>query len=315
LQRISPRVTKQVESNLTTQDAAAKESPSKLFERNGWRLKLPDPPLVLEDARLLQYRDPAEFWTLGLAVAAIAILAAGGFLFRERDIVIAAAVVYLSMIFTALQAKTYYRLSGAEVTPTQFSAIHQIVEELRQRFHAPPTRVFVIRTLARKADALGLIAPYVIVLPSILIDTLDLDDLRYVLGQALGNICFGHTRIGLLIGGEESSLPTVLSWVATVRDLIFAGYWRAAITSDDRAGILACGSVAKAVRAQVKLSVGAKQIGDIRAEDLIEQAFKASQGLSRLQTMFIRWRSAVPPLIPRLQAMVEWAGLPSAPDR
>ncbi len=282
-------------------------------DRSGWRLRLPDRPPVLEDSRLLEYRHPAEYRTLGLALIAVGILGAGGFLFREKDVLIAAVVVYLSMLFIAIQAKTSYRLQGAEVTATQFPAIYQIFEELRQRLHAPPTRVFVIRQQVWRAHAYGLSAPYVIVLPSVLIDALELEELRYVLGQALGHICFGHTRVGLLIGGEESALPAVLSWVATVRDLIFAAYWRAATTSDDRAGILACGDVVKAIRTQLKISVGANQLGDVRAEDLFEQAYKVSRGFSRLQAMLFRWRTPIPPLIQRLEAMVEWAGLPPKP--
>jgi Zn-dependent protease with chaperone function len=282
-------------------------------DRSGWRLRLPDKPRVLEDSRLLEYRHPAEYLTLGLALVAVGILGAGGFLFRERDVLIAAVVVYLSMLFTAMQAKTSYRLQGAEVTATQFPAIYQIFEEVRQRLHAPPTRVFVIRQQVWRTHAYGLSAPYVIVLSSVLIDALELEELRYVLGQALGHICFGHTRVGLLIGGEESALPAVLSWVATVRDLIFAAYWRAATTSDDRAGILACGDVVKAIRVQLKISVGANQIGEVRAEDLFEQADKVSRGFSRLQAMLFRWRTPIPPLIQRLEAMVEWAGLPPKP--
>ena len=113
------------------------------------------------------------------------------------------------------------------MTSTQFPAIYQIVEELRQRFHAPPTRVFVQRKLSFKAEAMGLMAPYVTVLPSVLIDAIEPEEFRYVLGQALGHVCFGHTRSTLLVGGEESALPAVLSWIASVRDLIFSGYWRA----------------------------------------------------------------------------------------
>lgn len=266
--------------------------------------------MLLEDARLLEYRYPSERWMLFLALAAVATLVVGGFLFREKDIVLAAAAIYVSMLVTATQAKTYYRLQGAEVTATQFPAIYQIVEELRQRFRAPPTRVFVLRKLGFKVDTLGLMAPYVIVLPAVMIDGMELDDLRYVLGQAIGHICFGHTRVAVLLGGEEASLPAVLSWIAWVRDLIFAAYRRTEKMSGDRAGVLACKGVTQAIRAQVKISVGSNQLNDVRAEDLIEQAFKVSQGLIRLQALLIRWRSAEPPLIPRLEAMVAWAGLP-----
>jgi hypothetical protein len=162
---------------------------------------------------------------------------------------------------------------------------------------------------------LGLKAPYVIVLPSVLIDAIELEELRYVLGQAFGHICFGHTQVAFLMGGEESALPAVLSWVAWVRDLIFAGYWRAATTSGDRAGILACESVAKALRAHVKISVGTNQVDFVRTEDFIEQAFKVTQSLTRVQAMLVRWRSPVPPLIPRLENMVAWAGLPPMQER
>jgi Zn-dependent protease with chaperone function len=295
-------------------DAAARETSTSPFERDGWKLKLPASPLVLEDARLLEYRHPAERWMLALAFAAIALIAIG-MSFRERDILAAAAAVYISMLLTSMQAKTYYRMEAAEVTPTQFAAIYAIAEELRRRFEAPPTRIFVLRKSSFKAEALGLKAPYVIVLPAVLIDALDLEELRYVLGQALGHIRFGHTRVALLMGGEESSLPAILSWVAWVRDLIFAGYWRAATTSGDRAGILACNSVLTALRAQVKISVGTNQINELRAEDFMKQAFKVSQSMTRVQAMLVRWRSTVPPLITRLENMVAWAGLPPMKQR
>ena len=296
-------------------DSVDKDTATKRFERNGWKLKIPESPLPLEDARLLEYRHPAEYRMLALALTAIAILGVSGLIWRENDILLAVAAIYISMLVTALQAKTYYRLYGAEVTPTQLPAIYQIVEELRQRFHAPPTLVFVLRNFSFKAEALGLMAPYVIVLPSVLVDAINLEELRYVLGQELGHICFGHTRIALLMGGEESSLPAILSWVAWVRDLIFAGYWRAAKMSGDRAGILACGGVAEAIRAQLKISVGSNQMNDIQPEDLVEQAFKLSQGFNRIQAMLVRWQSPVPPLIQRFEAMIAWAGIPSTPER
>jgi Zn-dependent protease with chaperone function len=158
---------------------------------------------------------------------------------------------------------------------------------------------------------MGLMAPYVIVLPSVLIDAIESEELRYVLGQALGHICFGHTRMTLLVGGEESALPAVLSWIASLRDVIFAGYWRAGIMTGDRIGILACGDIRKAIRTQIKISVGTNQFSNVQADDLLEQAFKVRQGITRLQAMLIRWRSPIPPLISRLEAMVAWAGLPS----
>jgi Zn-dependent protease with chaperone function len=290
-------------------DETSRKSGVDALRREGWRLKLPDSPLTLEDSRLLEYRHPAEPWMLALATTIIALLAIR-LLFRETEVLIGIAVVYFSMLVTSMQAKTFYRLQGAEVTSTQFPAIFKIAEDLRQRFGAPSTRIFVLRMQSFKAEAFGFKAPYVIALPAVLIDSLEAEELRYVLGQALGHICFGHTRVALLMGGEESALPAVLSWFAWIRDLIFAGYWRAATTSGDRAGILACQSVVKAIRTQVKISVGSNQVNDVRTEDFVEQAFKVSQSFARFQAMLIRWRTPIPPLIPRLENMIAWAGLP-----
>ncbi|MGA9912568.1 MAG: M48 family metalloprotease [Paraburkholderia sp.] len=287
-----------------------RDTANKLFESYGGILKLPERQLRLDDARLMEYRYPAERQRLVIALVTIALLVFGGFLFREKDILLAAGAVYLSMLVASIQAKTLYRLQGAEVTPTQFPAIYKIVEELQRRFQAPPIRVFVVRRMMFKADALGLVAPYVIVLPHVVIDSMEDDELHFVLGQAFGHICFGHTRVALLMGGDESALPALLSWIGRLRDLIFAGYLRAATLSADRAGILACGSIVPAIRAQVKLSVGVNQLKEVRTEDLIQQAVKVNQGFAHYQAMVIRWRSPVPPFIHRLEAMLEWAGLP-----
>jgi len=66
-------------------------------------------------------------------------------------------------------------------------------------------------------------------------------------------------------------------WIASIRDLMFAGYWRAEVMTGDRAGILACRDIRKAIQAQVKSCLGTNQLRDTRAEDLIEQAFMSAK--------------------------------------
>lgn len=213
------------------------------------------------------------------------------------------------MILTSLQAVTHNLLRGAEVTPTQFPEIYQVFQELCLRFQAPPTRVFVVRQGALEPETIGLRAPYIIVLPSLLLDSVEGDQLRYVLGRALGHIRFGHTRIGILLGGDSSALPVVLSWVAQLRNVVFAGYRRAQLLSADRAGIVASG-LRVAIEWQIKVSLGNSQAREVRADDLIDQACELAHGRRRRQAWLISFQAATPPLIYRLVAMVEWAGLP-----
>jgi Zn-dependent protease with chaperone function len=282
------------------------------LDREGWRLKLPEKPPLLSDDRLLEYRHPAEHRMLILALVLLAILLAAAVKFKEWDLLLAIGAIYLSMLVLSLQAVTLNTLNGAEVTPTQFPDVYRMVQDLGRRFHAPPTRVFVLREQSLVAQPLGIRAPYVIVLPHALMDALEPQELAYEVGKALGHICFGHTRMALLFGGEGSQLPAPLAWIAKIRDLIFAGYWRAQVLTGDRAGVLACGGIENALRARVKLSVGSNQSREVQADDLIEQAFKLTQGTSMVGATLIHWQSSTPPFIYRLEAMVEWAGLPSA---
>jgi hypothetical protein len=87
------------------------------------------------------------------------------------------------------------------------------------------------------------------------------------------------------------------------------------VLSGDRAGVLACSVIETAIRARVKLSVGSEQSREVRADDLIDQAYSLTQRTSLVHATLIRWQSSTPPFIYRLQAMVEWAGLPSAQKR
>jgi Zn-dependent protease with chaperone function len=274
----------------------------------GWNI--PATPPRLEDARLLEYRHPTELPMLCLALATLAILLAGAVVFKHKAILLGIVGIWLAMIFTSLQAATYNLLRGVEVTPSQFPAIYQMIEELRQRFQAPPARVFVVRQFSLDIETLGFREPYTIVLPSLLLDSLANDELRYVLGRALGHIRFGHTRIAILLGGDKSTLPDLLSWIAQLRNFVFSGYRRAQVLSADRAGILASG-LRVAIETLGKLSLGNSQVREVREEDLIDQAYELSGGVSCLQAwLIILLHSTTPPMFLRLRAMVEWAGLP-----
>jgi Zn-dependent protease with chaperone function len=291
------------------QQSSARRQRAQSTERPGWRLKLPEAPLRLDDDRLLEYRHPTELPMLCLSLVILAVLLVGAAMLKHRVILLGIAGIWLSMIATSLQAVTYNLMRGAEVTPTQFPEIYQIVQELNRRFKAPATRVFVVRQFSAEAEAIGFKAPYAIVLPSLLMDLLEPDQLRYVLGRAVGQIRFGHTRVAILLGGDESTLPEAFRWVARARNLVFAGYRRAQVFSSDRAGILATG-VGAAIESQIKISVGNSQLRQVRGDDLIDQAYQLTRGVSRLHAWLITLQSATPPLIYRLRAMVEWAGRP-----
>jgi len=242
-----------------------------------------------------------------LALAGIVFLAVR---WEKHDVLLGLAALWGTMIVTSLQAGTYNRLHGAEVTETQFPGIHRDVQDLRRRFGAPPVRVFIVRQTTPEARSFGFRAPFVILLHSGLIDSLSPEELRCVIAQRLAAVVFDHTRVAILLGGDEATLPPVLAWIAWARDLIFAWYRRTEIWSVDRAAVLANSNVRTALRTQLKIAVGTRQFPLLREEALIEQIRKISQRKKYLQTLLIFLQSSTPPLLIRLGEMVRWAGLP-----
>src|SRR5262249_49918452 len=89
---------------------------------------------------------------------------------------------------------------ATEVTPTTFSGIYPLVEELRARFSLPTTRVFVHRT-ASSSYSLGLRQPHIIVMPAAWLGILTPDELRFALGHEMGHIKLGHTITAPFVGG------------------------------------------------------------------------------------------------------------------
>jgi Zn-dependent protease with chaperone function len=275
-----------------------------------WQLKLPQSLPRLGEIELEDCRYPREHSALIaslLVLAGVVVLA----LYMEKyEVLLSLVLIWLSMVITAFQARTYYRLSGAEVTNKQFPEIHALAEKLVRRFRAPETRIFVVRNYRAEAHAYGFRAPYVIVLHSALLDTLEPEELRCKMGEQFAKIVFGHTRMAILLGGDINSLPSVLAWIAWLRDLVFAWYRRAEVISEDRASIVACNDVRTALRTQIKLSVGSTQFQWVREDELVEQARRVNLRRNHLQTFLITLQSSTPPLILRLATMVEWGGLP-----
>jgi Zn-dependent protease with chaperone function len=185
-----------------------------------------------------------------------------------------------------------------------------MIQEVARQFDAPPTEAFVIRDARAQAHAYGFQAPYAIVFHSALLDSLAPDELRFVVGQQLGRIVYGHTRTTAFLGGDAESLPSLLGQLTWLRDLFFVWYRRVTLLSADRAGALACGDLEVAVRTLVKLDVGNNQYHEVRGDDLVDQLYQVNQGISRVQAAVIWMTSTVPPQLRRLQELLVWGGLP-----
>lgn len=199
-------------------------------------------------------RHPSEVPILILTIIGIAAL----LLLTSVVSLCLVPVVVLIMVAMAYAAnKNYHQQvmqTGQQVTPQSAPELYAIVERCRQRLNAPPVEVYVVNNRERNAYTFGLSTPNVIVLHSSLLRIMDADELAFVIGHEMGHVVFSHTWLNTLIGGM-AGIPMPFG-AAIVLTLVFRVWSRACEYSSDRAGLVACGRLDKAVQALVEIVAG-----------------------------------------------------------
>ena len=204
--------------------------------------------------RTTAYRYPREHLVLGITV----------FLVLAVIVVTAAATLCLSAVFVlALVAVAYYVTKSRHsallgqalsVTPQSSPALASVAQEAGVRLQPGPVQVFVVGSDRLNAYTFGLSSPKAVVLHSSLMDVMDRDELCFIIGHEMGHVSLGHTWLNSVVGGMAGIPSPFLA--AVILNLTFLGWNRACEHSADRAGLLACGSLPKAVSALVKLAAG-----------------------------------------------------------
>ncbi len=203
---------------------------------------------------MTRYRYPTESGILALTI--IAILAAG-VLTAGVTVCVAPLIVLAIVLLSYWQSQLHHRelmQSALPVTPAEAPRLAALVADCVTRLDAPPVQTFVARSNQRNAYTFGLTKPNVVVVYSGLLNLMDEDELRFVVGHELGHVALGHTWLNTVLGGM-GGVPVSLG-AAVILTFAFRWWNRACEYSCDRAGLIACGSLPKAISALVKLAVG-----------------------------------------------------------
>lgn len=151
--------------------------------------------------------------------------------------------------------------SSVRVTERQFPRVHRLYADAATTLDAPEVpELFVAASPVLNAVTIGIDHPK-IVLNSALIDLLDDEELRFVIGHELGHALSGHALYRTLlayvvmIGQSVSAIPFSGVGLYVVR-LALTEWARKSELSGDRAGLLATQDVQTAVRVQMKLASG-----------------------------------------------------------
>ncbi|MCC6146707.1 MAG: M48 family metallopeptidase [Anaerolineaceae bacterium] len=160
----------------------------------------------------------------------------------------------LVLLITYSAARSHHeelKRHAQRVTPQTMPKAAALVNACARRLQPGPVDVFVVRSQKLNAYTFGIDSPKALVLYEPLLRIMDADELRFIIGHEMGHVALGHTWLNSLIGGL-AGVPTSLG-AAVVVSLIFRSWNRACEYSADRAGLLACGNITKAITALVKL--------------------------------------------------------------
>jgi Zn-dependent protease with chaperone function len=214
------------------------------------------------------YRYPHEHLILALTFGLVLLVIA----------FTAAATVCTSVLFLGFAVFLAYTGSrrahqsilqrGYPVTAQSLPGLYRLAAGSATRLQPGPVEFFVAPSRDLNAYTFGLESPKVVVLFSALVEAMDEGELSFVIGHELGHVKLGHTWLNSLVGGM-AGIPSPSSASALLA-LAFLSWNRACEYSADRAGLLACGSLEKAVTALVKLVAGPQA----RTQADLERAYR-----------------------------------------
>jgi Zn-dependent protease with chaperone function len=220
-----------------------------------------DEPLRLEDISSTAWEHPADRGAL------VALRQLRGFDFVLRK---------LAGLWNERALRLVFLGSAVRVDESQFPRVHREFASAGVTLDAPELpELYVLSDPQPNAMSLGIDQPFVVV-TSGLLELLDGEELRFVLGHELGHVLSGHALYTTMVL-QMAQLSGGLSWVplgAVGLRAVLAGLYewqRKAELSCDRAGLLACQDELAAQWVLMKLASGG------RAELLDATAF-AAQG-------------------------------------
>jgi Zn-dependent protease with chaperone function len=200
------------------------------------------------------YRYPNE-----RLVLALTLLLVGGVIAVTASATVCLSAIFLVVVLLISYAQNRIHhsslLAGAlPVTDEEAPELADIAGAAAARIQPGPIDVFLARSDVLNAYTFGLVRPKVIVLYDGLLRVMDAEELQFVIGHEMGHVRLDHTVLNSLVGGL-AGIPSPFAAGALLA-MAFLWWNRACEFSADRAGLLACGDVRKAVSALVKLAAG-----------------------------------------------------------
>jgi Zn-dependent protease with chaperone function len=182
----------------------------------------------------------------------------------------------LASLFSDRSLRLLFLASGVRASTDQFPDLYALLLDGAAILDLPTVpELFITQDPVPNAMALGTDKPFIVITTG-LVDLLDAEEIRFVIGHELGHVLSGHSVYRTMLF-HLTALAARLAWFAVgyigLR-VIIAGleeWYRKSELSCDRAGVLAGQDPPAARRALMKIA-GGSRLSELSADAFHEQA-------------------------------------------
>jgi Zn-dependent protease with chaperone function len=179
-------------------------------------------------------------------------------------------------LFGDRSLRLMFLASSVRASEQQFPHLYQMLLDGAYVLDLPRVpELFITQDPTVNAMALGTDKPFIVITTG-LVDLMDEDEARFVVGHELGHVLSGHsvyrTMLYALIALAARFAVVPIAWIG-LKAVIWGleEWYRKSELSSDRAGLLACQDVPAARRALMK-TAGGPQLAELSADAFLEQA-------------------------------------------
>jgi Zn-dependent protease with chaperone function len=157
---------------------------------------------------------------------------------------------------------------AARVSKDQFPEIHEIAEDAANRLDMHQPEVFVRYNPTINAFAIGFLGRKSVVLHSAVVEAMEKNELKHIIGHEFAHIKCGHTNLTVLTSSSQGINVPVISQIL---GFIFLFWSRKAEYTCDRGGLIAGRDLKSSVSAMCKLAVGPVLFQQMNIGDFLDQ--------------------------------------------
>jgi Zn-dependent protease with chaperone function len=182
----------------------------------------------------------------------------------------------LASLFSDRSLRLLFLASSVRASQEQFPGLYQLLLDGSSILDLPEVpELFISQDPIPNAMALGSDKPFIVITTG-LVDLLDTEEMRFVIGHELGHCLSGHTVYRTMLY-KLTQLATRLAWFAiayiSLRVFVVAleEWYRKSELSCDRAGVLAAQDPGAARRALMKIA-GGSRMSELSHDEFLRQA-------------------------------------------